>query len=323
MDWTHRLRIRQLHILVALHHTGNMSHTAARLNMTQPALSKWLAELEADLGVSLFERHAKGLVPTRYSDMLIAHANTILAEIDRTRHDLELMVAGATGHLALGATPGVAASDVAALSIAAMRAQFPQAFVTLSEGVLQDMVQLLHEGKLDYVIGRMDARVSCESLAYDPLYDESVRVIASREHPLAIQPEVTWADTRSYGWVGMPQGSQLRRELDFELAVAFEPPGKVCVETSAVLPTLAIVRHSDLLGLASSRVATYFEAQGFISVLALPYASKSGVGLLRRREYKATPIGALFRDSVLATAAQRRREETENENGSGADAASR
>lgn len=304
MDWTQRLRIRQLHILAELYRSRNMSHTAARLNMTQPALSKWLAELEADLGISLFERHPKGLVPTPYSDMLVAHAKTILAEIDRTQQDLELMAAGATGHLALAATPGVAASISVAFAVASVLKQYPRAFVTLAEGVLQNLVQRLREGEFDYVIGRMDARVSCESLSYDALYDESIRVVAACDHPLATRPDVTWADTRPYGWVGMPKGSQLWHELDFELAVAMEPPGTVQVETASILPTLAIVRQTSLLGLTSSRVAKYFEKWGVISVLPLPYASKSGVGLLRRREFEPTPIGRLFRDSLLARASQ-------------------
>jgi len=166
MDWTQRLRIRQLHVLAELYNTRNMSRTAARLNMTQPALSKWLAELESDLGVTLFERHAKGLIPTPFSDMLIVHAKAILSEINRTQQDMALMAAGAIGHLALGATPGVAASKVVAGSIVALRLRFPDVFITLSEGVLQDMVQRLREGQLDYVIGRMDARVSCNALAY-------------------------------------------------------------------------------------------------------------------------------------------------------------
>lgn len=300
MDWTQRLRIRQLHVLAELYRSRNMSHTAVRLNMTQPALSKWLAELEADLGVALFERHPKGLVPTPYSDMLIGHAKTILAEIDRTQQDLELMTAGVVGHLALGATPGVAASDRLAKTVSSVLKQYPRAYITIAEGVLQEMVQKLQEGELDFVVGRMDARVSCEALTYYALHDDSIRVVAALDHPLANKPALTWADTRPYRWVGMPRGSQLWNELDFERAVAMEPPGPVSVETSSVLPTLAIVRQSTLLGLASARVATIFENWGVIRILPLPYAGKSGVGLLCRREFEPTPIGQMFLDTLLA-----------------------
>ena len=238
--------------------------------------------------------------------MLIVHANAILAEIDRTQQDMDLMAAGATGHLVLGATPSVAASEVVAIAIAAVRARFPKVFITLTEGVLQDIVQQLRLGQLDYVIGRMDARVSCEALAYDALYDDSIRIVAATDHPLAGKESVSWADTRPYDWVGLPKGSQLRSELEFELAVAAEPSGRVSVETSGVLPTLAIVRKSNLLGLASLRVARVFANWGVVSMLALPYASKSGIGLLSRREVKPTPIGQTFREAILAAAIDKR-----------------
>ncbi|RAD65106.1 LysR family transcriptional regulator, partial [Burkholderia multivorans] len=71
MDWTYRLRLRHLQVLLSLASTGNLSQSAAALATTQPALSKWLKELEEDVGLPLFERHARGLRPTPYGDALI------------------------------------------------------------------------------------------------------------------------------------------------------------------------------------------------------------------------------------------------------------
>ena len=58
MDWTHRLRLRHLQVLLSLAGTGNLSQSAVVLATTQPALSKWLKELEEDVGLPLFERCA-------------------------------------------------------------------------------------------------------------------------------------------------------------------------------------------------------------------------------------------------------------------------
>ena len=63
-DWTHRLRLRHLQWLLSVAETRNLSQSAAALNTTQPALSKWLKELQEDIGLPLFERHARGLRPT-------------------------------------------------------------------------------------------------------------------------------------------------------------------------------------------------------------------------------------------------------------------
>lgn len=300
MEWTQRLRIRQLFVLVELYRSAHMSHTAARLGMTQPALSKWLAELESDLGVPLFERQPKGLVPTAFCEALVVHARTILAEIDRTQLTIELMSQGASGDLAIGATPAVAAIVVPA-TVAALRQQYPKVFITLTEGVLQDLVSQLREGRLDYVVGRMDARVSCDSLRYEELFEETLRVIAGPAHPL-VGGEVEWAQTRPYEWIGMPAGSQLWSELGFELAVAAEPPPRVCIETAGLLATIAILGRTDLLGISSYRPARFFCEAGRIAMLALPYASRGSVGLLSRREAEQTPLRKAFRECALAQA---------------------
>ncbi len=63
MDWTQRLRLRNLQMLLSLAETGNMSQSAAMLNTTQPGLSKWLKDLEDDIGLPLFERQRAGCGP--------------------------------------------------------------------------------------------------------------------------------------------------------------------------------------------------------------------------------------------------------------------
>ena len=88
MDWTHRLRLRNVRMLLSLAQTRNISHSAAMLNTTQPGLSKWLKDLEQDIGLPLFERHARGLIPTQYGEVLIEHARRLDAQLDRASGDM-------------------------------------------------------------------------------------------------------------------------------------------------------------------------------------------------------------------------------------------
>jgi DNA-binding transcriptional LysR family regulator len=110
MDWTYRLRLRHLQVLLSLASTGNLSQSAAALNSTQPALSKWLKELEEDVGLPLFERHARGLRPTSYGEALIEHARRIEAHLDIARDDMQALRAGGSGLVSIG-TSGVSAAD--------------------------------------------------------------------------------------------------------------------------------------------------------------------------------------------------------------------
>ncbi len=113
MDWTRRLRLQHLQLLVSLMETGNLSGTARAAHTTQPGLSKWLKELEEDVGAPLFERHARGLRPTPYGMTLFNHAQRVLTEMERARQNLEAMRSGSGSrvlrHVAgLRAEPGAA-----------------------------------------------------------------------------------------------------------------------------------------------------------------------------------------------------------------------
>src|ERR1700761_1821518 len=130
MDWTYRLRLRHLQVLLSLASTGNLSQSAAALNTTQPALSKWLKELEEDVGLPLFERHARGLRPMSYGEALIEHARRIEAHLDIARDDMQALRAGGSGLVSIG-TSGVSAADTVPLAVARLLDRMPRAQVRL------------------------------------------------------------------------------------------------------------------------------------------------------------------------------------------------
>ena len=133
MDWTYRLRLRNLKMLLSLAQTRNISHSAAMLNTTQPGLSKWLKDLEEDIGLPLFERHARGLRPTSHGEALIAHAMRIDAQLDRASGDMAALREGGGGRVVIGAS-GASASDTVPLAVLRLLERMPQARAKLVEG---------------------------------------------------------------------------------------------------------------------------------------------------------------------------------------------
>src|SRR5690606_10514511 len=101
-DWTDRIRLRNLRFLLSLAQTRNLSRSAAALHTTQPGLSKWLKDLESDVGLTLFERHARGLTPTVHGQALIEHARRIEAQLDRAAADMNILREGGAGHVEIG-----------------------------------------------------------------------------------------------------------------------------------------------------------------------------------------------------------------------------
>src|SRR5690606_11119503 len=213
MDWTHRLRLRNVKMLLSLAQTNNISHSAVMLSTTQPGLSKWLKDLEEDIGLPLFERHARGLVPTPYGEVLIEHARRINAQMDRASSDMAALREGNSGPVVIGAS-GVAASDTAPLAILRILDAMPRARVSLVEGTTDRLIEQLAQGHLDIVLGRADSGFDDPALEMEELFFDTILFIVRPGHPLMAAPTVHWADLQAYRWILWPKGTPVRNALD-------------------------------------------------------------------------------------------------------------
>ena len=212
MDWTHRLRLRNLKMLLSLAQTRNISHSAAMLNTTQPGLSKWLKDLEEDIGLPLFERHARGLRPTPYGEALIAHAQRIDAQLDRASGDMAALREGGGGRVVIGAS-GASASDTVPLAVLRLFERMPQARVKLVEGTTDRLLAQLAQGDLDIVVGRYAPEHHDPAVQSEALYLEPVHLVARPRHPLFTKAQVQWPDVQAYRWILWPKGTPIRNAL--------------------------------------------------------------------------------------------------------------
>lgn len=301
MEWTQRLRMRQLYLLVALHETRNVSHTAEKMGVTQPGLSKWLGELEQDLNVKLFKRNARGLTPTDFCTALVGHARAIIGELDRTQATIRQMALGASGNLVVGTTPTVA-TGVVPRAAAHLRKRFPDAFLNIIENRLDTLLPQLQEGQVDLVITRTDQARLDAGMRCDILYPEQIRIVVGTSHPLARKRKVDWPDVLRYPWVIAPQVSPIRRELEHELALAGQPPPRYRVETGSTLVIVTMLQDGNLVAAMSQRVMDYFQSLHQVVPLPLPYLREGKVGVIRRRDATETPMLKTFMEGLQLAA---------------------
>lgn len=283
MDWTHRLRLRQLQMLLSLAQTGNMSQSAQALHTAQPALSKWLKELEEDLGFTLFERHARGLRPTPQGEALIAHARRIEAHLDSARDDMQALRDGGSGLVVVG-TSGASASDVVPMAVLRLLEWLPRAQVRLAESTMNVLMRQLATGELDVVVGRSAPELHDAHIQAETLYMEPIHLVARPQHPLLqrARQALQWQDTMAYRWLVWPRGTPIRNALENALATAGHvlPPGSV--ESNSVTLNLTLLGHSDMIGLASHRTALRFSQMGVLRVLPLRLSGFGSVSMYWR-----------------------------------------
>ncbi|OZI78820.1 LysR substrate-binding domain-containing protein [Bordetella genomosp. 2] len=283
MDWTHRLRLRNLKMLLSLAQTRNISHSAAMLNTTQPGLSKWLKDLEEDIGLPLFERHARGLRPTPYGDALIAHAQRIDAQLDRASGDMAALREGGGGRVVIGAS-GASASDTVPLAVIRLLERMPQARVKLVEGTTDRLLAQLAQGELDIVVGRYAPEHHDPAIQSEALYLEPIHLVARPRHPLFALAAPQWADLRAYRWILWPKGTPIRNALDTALeAVGLSAPADA-VESNSVTVNLTLINNSDMIGVASHRAALRFSQMNAMRIVPLRLSGFGSVAMYWRRE---------------------------------------
>ena len=290
-DWTDRIRLRNLRFLLSLAQTRNLSHSAAALHTTQPGLSKWLKDLESDVGLTLFERHARGLTPTVHGRALIAHARRIEAQLDRAAADMHILREGGAGHVALGAS-GVAATEAGPLAVLEMAARMPSLRIDLVEGTMDLLLDRLNQGDLDIVIGRtMEDDPGLAGFDAELLYTEPVDLAVRRDHPLIGHDAIDWDDVLRYRWVVWPRGSPIRKALETALAAAGLSLPPNYIESNSVIANIALLRNSDAIGVASHRSASALTDMDLLRILPLKLECFGSVSMYwRRNEYRPKSV---------------------------------
>lgn len=304
MNWTTRLRLRHLQLLISLTETGSISDSARAANTTQPGLSKWLKDLEEDAGTLLFERHARGLRPTAQGELLINHVRRILSEMERAQHNLDALNEGNAPNIIIGSSPASVPSLVPD-AIAYFLALHPRAHVSLQENTMNVLLERLELGHLDLVVGRLDNYQPRATLHNQILFREPMQVIARPGHPLTLKSHLAWEDLRAFDWILWPEGTPIRQRLDSALSNAGLKPLPSRIESSSLMANLWLLQTSDMLSVASGRIAEHFTHRGLVKALDFELDAEGCIGVCWRDEPYIDNTIVDFRQCLLKAAEQK------------------
>jgi len=282
-DWTYRLRLRHLETLLHLAQTGNMSQTAEALNTTQPGLSKWLRELEEDIGMPLFERHARGLRPTAQGQALIDHARRIEAHLDTARDEMALLREGGSGQVTIGFF-GASSVDTVPMAVLRVVDRLPSAKVRLMENNFSNLIDALNAGEVDVVIGPSGMSFQGPNIASEFLYSEPIHLVARVDHPLFSLGKIGWDDVFAYPWALWAKGTPVRRAFDRALIeLGLRLPPNYIESNSATLSTTLLL-HSNMIGVTSQRPALRYSRMKLLQLLPVDLGVMGRVNLYWRSD---------------------------------------
>jgi len=299
------LKTRQLVLLVELGRHGSILHAAQAANLTQPAASKLLADLEHALGVKLFERLPRGVAPTWYGEVMIRRAGAALAELDAGHQEVMELLSGLSGRVAVGSVLTPSATLLPA-AIVALKARQPRVHVAITVDTSKLMTQHLQNGELDLVIGRVLDSESAAQLSFEPLIDEPHSLIVRAGHPLAGRSDLSLKELSRQSWILPPTGSILRDRLTALFLTAGLDQPQQAVETLSLPVVTSLLMQSDMVvALPEELVKPYLDA-GLLTVLPLALGLRmDAYGIVTRRGHQLPP-GAELMLACLREEAQRR-----------------
>jgi len=298
-----RLQMRHLRLALALAEHGSLRGAASEMALTQPAATKALHELEDTVGTLLFTRHARGITPTVFGEALIRYARVALSDLDALHDELAAIAAGEIGKVRIGAILAPV-PDLLAGAINGLKARHPQLHIALQVDTSDVLVQALRQDALDVVVGRIPAGSLAEDLAFEPLCEEVLSIVARPAHPQAGKRSVRLAGLSGYPWIIQPAASPMRQIIDQTFRDARVPLPEDVIETSSIMATLPLLAGSDRIAVVPSAIAGYFAAMGALAIL--PVAMRGRLvpyGIVSRKRRTATPGVRLLIDALRAACA--------------------
>lgn len=178
------MRLQQLQLLLTLARTGSMRASAVAMNVTQPALTKALKQLEEEFGATLVLRSPKGVRLAPAGEMLAARAATVVREIERAREELSALTHNTRTTLNVGMSPA-AALMLAANTISAFQSRWPEVRIHLVDALYPKALVQLRSGELDLALGPLPPAGIGRDLQARALIDSPSVIVARQDHRLA------------------------------------------------------------------------------------------------------------------------------------------
>ncbi len=290
-----RIKFRHLQTFVEVARQKSVIKAAGLLNISQPAVTKTIRELEEALGVAVFERDGRGIRITRYGEVFLRHAGAALTALRQGLDSVSQERSGEAPPIRVGALPTVSTRIMPqAMDLFLKEETWSRIKIVTGENAV--LLEQLRIGDLDLVVGRLASPDKMAGFSFEHLYSEQVVFAVRAGHPLLAGKQSLFSDLSRYTILMPTRGSIIRPFVESFLIANGAGGLPNQIETVSDSFGRAFVRSSDAIWIISAGVVTGDVDDGLLALLPIDTSETKGpVGLTMRTDAIPTlPLSILM-----------------------------
>ncbi len=289
-----RMKLHDLHVLMAVVHAGSMRKGAALLHTTQSAVSRSIADLEHTIGAKLLDRSAQGIEPTRYGHALLKRGAAAFDELKQGVREIEFLSNPEAGELQIGSGSAFAEGFVLAV-ISRLSQTFPRVSYHLMPNALTALYSQLRERRIELAFSGDSELDPQEDVHMEVLFEEPLVVAASAGNPWVRRRRVQLADLVKESWTWSPPGTVVDRLMvEAFRASGLEPP-RAAVYTDAInVRTRLALTRGFLIVVPASMLSLPARHEWLRRVPVELPTTRRQMGVLTLKNRTLSPLAHLF-----------------------------
>jgi LysR family tdc operon transcriptional activator len=276
MDNTTLPKTQQLIVFQEVIRSGSLGSAAKKLNLTQPAISKIISDMETYFGSELIFRKNTGVILTEAGKILLSYAESITRELKNLYSEIHQLAGNAVGDVSFG-YPSLIGFTFLPDLIKEFKGLFPQVQLSMFEAQLSSFLPAIRDGRLDFAIGTLSDDMLLQDLHIELLFESEFILIANRTHPA--RGKTTLAALSHQPWV-LPQ-----TEMGYysELLTTLQKNNiqrEHIVKTDSIVTIYNLVLNADFITIIPRDMVAPFGSNQFVNIEvadALPVARYAAV----------------------------------------------
>ncbi|WP_110948879.1 LysR family transcriptional regulator [Pseudomonas bohemica] len=296
------LKFKHLVLIDTLARTRNMHAAALHMNLSQPAVSKMLREIERLLGFDLFERLPRNMPPTALGEHVVRYAQIALNDANKFVDQISSLREGGHGFLKVGAI-FAATAVVLPDAIVQLKQRWPLLSIEIVEQTSDHLMDMLDDKKLDLAVARYTDENQQQVYDFQALAPEPFCMVVNSRHPLTERAETPLQELGNWPWILYPVGTPIRARMEQAFAKAGIPTPQNTIDTISMQTFLQVLQSGPMIAMLPASMAQPHLESGLLKVLNTPLKlAPQDYGILTRKGEPLLGAASEFAEILLANA---------------------